>query len=669
MGPNLFYRSALAFLCLFWSGSLRAESNSALVTWTLHSDSHIQESARLNKQTILRNPQIFGTVKAQEEVPRDAELPVFEKHLDLALRQLVKTESPQLVISLGSHGGVGLVCRNGACGNFELSKVVESIERQVRRHSTTEKPIPVVLLYSGCHSGSIIPSLEEMELRRGFPSSLTVLTSAIASQLSHGNEFENAIQAAITHDARAKEAGLELPGAPIDRVAKLMSTFIVSEFDQPTYWSSQQKERGWKPDDFAKASESAPTGAVLSYETVRSFGKQGQGPGSLSSFASSLSWLYGDLAGIAFALDAKRPEELPDAIVHFLQRRNVDKQDRGVIVAWIDTLPPEKLDRAALDARLAQRGVDLGQFAEEKAAALLRGARSSGTVEVRPGPFPTFEKFIRAVQGAISREKSAPSAIHLALDTAPPDKLNEVVMGILRNPATDEIVAHLVSTWAEFLPADLVSKEQLSEWQRETLAKMSERTREMYRYQKAGFQSEAYSAAKDPMGLLALYRTVPTRMSDGHENYASIALSQAFLNLIVSNRLDSPEHIRAMEEVMAERSGGDHSTMHFWVSSKHKSLNEKVVARALELGYGERLLNEFADRPAEQNRIIEIITNVPWSGPSKRDLLGLLSVRIRAGVTGAADLMKRCLDSFKAVQGHEELLSLYSPLVAPGKNP
>ncbi len=62
---------------------------------------------------MLKCPEVFGNVQVTQYVPMNSELSDFETHVNLALEGITTSANPQLVISLGSHGDIGEVCRDG----------------------------------------------------------------------------------------------------------------------------------------------------------------------------------------------------------------------------------------------------------------------------------------------------------------------------------------------------------------------------------------------------------------------------------------------------------------------------------------------------------------------------------------------------------------------------
>ena len=75
------------------------------MSWVLHSDRFIHTESDEIDSLIRDNPEALGTVATTETVPQNAEIPVLDKHIDLALKQVVRSAKPRLILKINSHGG------------------------------------------------------------------------------------------------------------------------------------------------------------------------------------------------------------------------------------------------------------------------------------------------------------------------------------------------------------------------------------------------------------------------------------------------------------------------------------------------------------------------------------------------------------------------------------
>ena len=171
-------------------------------------------------------------------------------------------------------------------------------------------------------------------------------------------------------------------------------------------------------------------------------------------------------------------------------------------------------------------------LAESKAQWLRKRMEKRGELPKRPGAFPTFAAFLGDVKGNV------PEAIVLKIDAAPADKLQDVLKEIY--PGASEGMRDLMATWVQFLPSDLVSKMEVSEWDHAVNAKLTVLQKEVFANRRGRVEAEAYTKANDPLGLFALFRAAPARDSTGHLSFVKITLGNAFLEMVTRQRLDTP---------------------------------------------------------------------------------------------------------------------------------
>lgn len=615
-----------------------AEPQTALVSWTLHSDRFIENDAESVSAVVKQNPEIFGAVATTKTVPRNAELPVFEKHLDLALKEVSNSAEPRLVISLNSHGKRGYVCRD--CGEFELEKVVDSIERQVRRYSKNGKAIPVTILYSACFSGTLVPVLKERATSaKGLASPMVAITSAPEYSVSHGGEYPRALGIAAHHYNLLVRSGDALKGmSPTEKLGEIMASFITSSRDEPATWSSANPDPQWTREDVKTLLTAVRGEFTFSDRFAKALRKNSASatPGTFSHFAGEVGSFIGEKALVDNLVSGLDKGSLTREVTELLAHPGLTIETRSLLAAWASTLPETQIESGPVAAAISS---ETG-LTEGKAEWLRRRLAARDELPKRPGPFPSLTTFLSKIR------RPAQRSIALKIDAAPADRLREVIREIYFDPQTPRDVRDEIATWAQFLPADLVSKTDVSDWDHEINAKLTARERETAAYRRANVQSAAYAEAGDAIGLFALFRATPARDSTGHQNMAKIRLAQGFLGLVLEKKLDTPEVISAMEGIFEEPLFAPKlREVHFWLNSAHKTATKAMIAHVLEGGSADSLLESYDGNPAEQERILRVMKDLPYLDPKRRELLKMLEYRTRSDI--AHHLHDLCKAIFK----------------------
>jgi len=595
-------RSLFLLIALWAFPSFAEPESTAFVQWVLHSDSQMSVKAEKLRETVKENPGIFGQViDAPLLVPMDSTMAQFEAHVARAVTSLRGKPSPHLLISLVSHGGHFAICRDGNCGTYELKEIARAIKRQLSRRFINGQATPVTIVYDACHSGTLIDVIKnelENEPQR-FP--FLVITSAPSERLSHGSNLVNGIESSISTLKLAERTGPILPGrTPLEKVAMLTTGFNVSIQDEPTTWSSLDRVEEWDPASLERTVHSIAVPASFSRKLASGLAEAEES--SFTAFLKKTGRHFGPVTLAAYSIDSASDADRSRRILDWaLIRGSIDDAGRAALIVWAESLPDSQVDKTTLRAGESRRWTEGEALAKhlDRKARVIYSTRLNQVVE-RPGPFKSFAAFLATIK--VSSEGIGEAI--LTVDFCPAEELETRIRDLMASAPRTSNLPFLLGIWSETLPREWISDERIGQWEKA----FRERTGREDRYyfsSRAAFHSKALMHTEDFEGLLALYATTPRDLEAGKEHPAGKIVRIRLAHFIEENKIQTPEAMRALQNIMERGYPLTIAQRDFWLSSPYAEATDKVVEIAQKYDWVDLLADKLPITPALFSALLE----------------------------------------------------------------